>query len=274
MRRANPTLRTLAWVIGGLLVAGVAGLAILYAAGVPLAETQRTLPAEPGATHNLVHEILLLGFVKVRVQELVFNKGDALTGMAMSGVAIAAFVVALLIRAVGGANWRRLLGFWLLVAAGAAWLAFDELASVHESAGFTWELWFGQIPFFEFEGDLFFALYMIPAVAFLVLERRVIGQDRLCVRLLIASAGLFALDALFDSLGTAFDEVLEPIIAVLLAVAFGRLAATHVAAELRSVGVEPWPATAVRANGAKPARLDAVAVAGNGARAEDDALTA
>ena len=101
MRRANPTLRTLAWVIGGLLVAGVAGLAILYAAGVPLAETQRTLPAEPGATHDLVHEILLLGFVKVRVQELVFNKGDALTGMAMSGVAIAAFVVALLIRAVG-----------------------------------------------------------------------------------------------------------------------------------------------------------------------------
>jgi hypothetical protein len=42
---------------------------------------------------------------------------------------------------------------------------------VHESAGFTWELWFGNIPRFEFEGDLFFALYLVPAVAFLVLER-------------------------------------------------------------------------------------------------------
>jgi hypothetical protein len=38
--------------------------------------------------------------------------------------------------------------------------------------------------------------------------------------------------------------------------------------------VDPSPPTPVRANGAKPARLDTVAVAGNGARAEDDALTA
>jgi hypothetical protein len=140
-----------AWLTGGLLLAAVAGLAVLAAAGVPLVETQKTLAAEPGATHKLVHEVLLLGAVRVRVQELVFDKLDALTGLALSAVSVAALMVAVFIRAVGGTDWRRLFGFWLLVAAGAAWLAFDELASVHESAGFTWELWFGSIPGLEFE---------------------------------------------------------------------------------------------------------------------------
>jgi len=265
MSGLNPTLRWGAWVCGGLLIAAAAVLAVLVAAGVPLAETQRVLAAEPGATHKLVHEVLLLGVVRVRVQELVFDRFDALTGMALIAVSVAAFVVALFMRAIGGADWRRLCGFWLLVAAGAAWLAFDELASVHESVGFTWELWFGSIPFFQFEGDLFFALYLVPAVAFLILERRVIARDRVCVRLLIAAAALFALDAVFDSSGSHLDEPLELGIAVLLVIAFTRLAAGHVASELRSVGLVPQPWTAAATNGAKPARRDSVA------GAEDDA---
>jgi hypothetical protein len=252
-------------IAGGLMLAAVAALGLLAAAGVPIAEDRRALPAEPGASHNLVHEVVLLGFAKVRVQELVFNKFDALTGFALSMVSVAAFMVALFIRAVGGADWRRFQWFWLLVAAGAAWLAFDELASVHESAGFTWELWFGNIPWFEYEGDLFIALYLIPAAAFLILERRVITQSRLCVRLLIAAVALFALDSFLDSTGSHLDELLEMAIAGMLVVAFAALAGTHLAAELRSVGVVPRLAPAVGSNGAMP-HIGAVAVPGDGVR--------
>jgi hypothetical protein len=186
--------------------------------------------------------VQLLGFATVRVQELVFDRADALTGFALSTVAVAALMVALFVRAVGGTDWRQLRRFWLLVAAGAAWLAFDELASVHESAGFTFELWFGSIPGFEYEGDLFFALYLVPAAAFLFLERPQIARCRVCVSLLIAAAVLFAFDAVLDSTGSHLDELLEVVMAGMVAVAFTRLASTYVAAELRSVGVIPGPA--------------------------------
>ena len=223
-------------IAGGLLLAGFAVLAGLAAAGVPLAEDKGTLPAEPGTSHDLIHEIVLLGFAKVRVQELVFNKFDAFTGFALAMVSGASFMVAMFIRAVGGANWRRLQWFWLLVAAGAAWLAFDELASFHESAGFTWELWFGNIPWF------------------------------VCVRLLIAAVFLFAVDSVLDSTGSRLDELLEMAIAGVLLVAFAALAITHLAAELRSVGVAPQLMAAGSSNGAAMPRFDAVRVPGDGVR--------
>jgi hypothetical protein len=253
-------------IAGGLLLAGFAVLAGLAAAGVPLAEDKGTLPAEPGTSLDLIHEIVLLGFAKVRVQELVFNKFDAFTGFALSMVSGASFMVAMFIRAVGGANWRRLQWFWLLVAAGAAWLAFDELASFHESAGFTWELWFGNIPWFEYEGDLIIALYLIPATAFLILQRRLIAQSRLCVRLLIAAVFLFAVDSVLDSTGSRLDELLEMAIAGVLLVAFAALAITHLAAELRSVGVAPQLMPAGSSNGAAMPHFDAVRVPGDGVR--------
>jgi hypothetical protein len=254
------------WIALGLPIAAVGVLAVLYMAGVPLAEEKRTLAAEPGATHDLVHEVVLLGFAKVRVQELVFNKFDALTGFALSMVSVASLMVALFIRTVGGADWRRLGWFWLLVAAGAGWLAFDELASFHESAGFTWELWFGNLPWFEYEGDLIIALYLIPAVAFLALERRQIAQSRLCVRLLVAAAALFALNIVFDSTGSHLDELLELVIAGVLVVAFAHLAATHLGSELRSVGVAPRLVPAGSSNGAAMPPFDAVRVPGDGVR--------
>jgi energy-converting hydrogenase Eha subunit A len=228
-------------IIGGLLFAVIVGLAVAVAAGVPLVEDQRALAAEPGATHKLVHELELLGFLKVRAQELVLNRFDAFTSLALTTVAVAAFATALFIRTVGGVDWRPLRNFWIVVAAGAAWLAFDELASVHESAGFTFELWFGSIPGFAFEGDLFFALYLVPAIAFVVIERRQIARCRICVRLLIVAVAAFALNAVLDSTLSHLDEVLEALIAALLIFAFTRLAAAHVAAELRSVGVVPQP---------------------------------
>jgi hypothetical protein len=257
---------TVVWVAGGLLLAAAVGLAILVAAGVPLAEEKRTLAADPNARHELVHEVLLLGTLKVRVHALVFNKFDALTGFALSAVAVAALMVAVFIRTVGGVDRRRLFRFWLLVAAGATFLAFDELASVHESAGFTYELWFGQIPGFDYEGDLIFALYLIPAVGFLILERRQIARSRLCVRLLIVAAALAVLITFFDSTGSHMDEALELVVAGLLVVAFGRLAVTHVADELRSVGVVPRPLLAGRPGGATVPRFDPVSVPGEGVR--------
>jgi hypothetical protein len=254
------------WISGGLLLAGIAVLAVLAAAGVPLAEDKGTVPAEPGLSHVPVHEVVLLGFAKLRLQELAFSKFDALTGFALAMVSVASFMVAMFIRAVGGADWRRLQWFWLLVAAGAGWLAFDELASFHESAGFTWELWFGNIPGFEYEGDLIIALYLIPATAFLILERRVIAQSRLCVRLLIAAVVLFAVDSVLDSTGSRLDELLEMALAGVLFVAFAALAITHLAAELRSVGVAPQLMPAGGSNGAAMPHFDAVRVPGDGAR--------
>jgi hypothetical protein len=260
------SLPTVVWVAGGLLLAAVVGLAILVAVGVPLAEEKRTLAADPNARHELVHEVLLLGVLKVRVHALVFNKFDALTGFALSAVAVAAVMVAVFIRTVGGVDRRALFRFWLLVAAGAAFLAFDELASVHESAGFTYELWVGQIPGFDYEGDLIFALYLIPAVGFLILERRQIARSRLCVRLLSVAAALAVLVAVFDSAVSSshMDEMLELVVAGLLVVAFGRLAVTHVAGELRSVGVVPRPLLGGRPSGATMPRFDPVSVPGEG----------
>jgi hypothetical protein len=262
------SLPTAVWVAGGLLLAAVVGLAILVAAGVPLAEERRTLAADPGARQELVHDVLLFGALKVRVHALVFNKFDALTGFALSAVAVAALMVAVFVRTVGGVDRRQLFRFWLLVAAGATFLAVDELASVHESAGFTYELWFGQIPVFDYEGDLFFALYLIPAVGFLVLERRQIARSLLCVRLLIAAAALAVLVALLDSAASSshMDEMVELVVAGLMVVAFGRLAVTHVSAELRSVGVVPRPLLAERPAGATVPRFDAVPVTGEGVR--------
>jgi hypothetical protein len=252
-------------VAGGLLLAISVALVALFAAGVPPAEEKRALAAAPGAEHNLIHEIVLLGFLKVRVQELVFNKFDALTGFSLSIVSVAALMVAAFIRSVGGTDWRRLFRFWLVVGVGAAFLAFDELASFHESAGFTWELWFGSIPGFEYEGDLIIALYIVPAAAFLFLERRQIARSRLCVRLLIAAAVLFVINAFLDSTGSHLDELVEMVIAAMLVVAFTHLALNHLGSELRSVGIEPRPLLPERHTATVP-RFDAVPVAGDGVR--------
>ena len=115
-------------------------------------------------------------------------------------------------------------------------------------------------------GDLIIALYLIPATAFLILERRLIAQSRLCVRLLIAAVVLFAVDSVLDSTGSRLDELLEIAVAGVLVVAFAALAITHLAAELRSVGVAPQLMPAGSSNGAAMPRFDAVRVPGDGVR--------
>jgi len=131
---------------------------------------------------------------------------DVLNGMILVSISAIAFLVVLgLIRARAA---ERLQWFFLTASVGAGYVALDELAAVHESLGHNLRF-LGDIPGVDHPDDVILALYIVPAVAFLVSFRDVLRSSRLPLALFAGSIGLFVLSVLFDLAKIEVEDAVE-----------------------------------------------------------------
>ena len=103
---------------------------------------------------------------------------------------------------------RRLVGFYLIVAAGLGFAGVDELFAIHESVGHNLQF-LADVPGVSRPDDLVIALYLVPTVLFAYLYRDLFGSDRRAATALAAGIAVFALAAAADLAGVKAEEYLE-----------------------------------------------------------------
>lgn len=202
-----------------LAVAGIGALALLSTAEV-VDEGYGLRPYDSGK----VYEIELAGSFTIYADEESRLASDLLTGSALIALAAAAGMAYLLLRAARGR--RRLLLFYGLAAAGFAFLAVDELLAVHETVGHNL-LFLSDVPGVDRPDDALYALYAVPALAFVVYFRDVLVDSTWAARLFGGAVAAFLCAGVADLAGLGIDELIEPLVALLIASGFLSLIATH-----------------------------------------------
>lgn len=177
-----------------------------------------------------VYEIRVADTVTVYAAEESRPDPDVISGSAFVALATAALMAFLLLTAAGAP--RRLRAFYALSAAGAAFLAADELVAIHETVGHNMAF-LSDLPVIERPDDLIIALYLIPAAAFLFAFRDVLASSRRAVGFFAAGLAFFGAAALSDIAGVGADEPLEVLSAACIAGGFVALIATHLTGHLR-----------------------------------------
>lgn len=119
---------------------------------------------------------------------------------------------------------RRLRRFWLLVAAGLAFAAADELLAIHESVGHNLPF-LADLPGVKRPDDVLLLLYLPAALLFVWTFRDVIRAHRLTSACMIAALGCFALSAASDLVSLHIEEWFE--LTAGLFIAAGLIALMH-----------------------------------------------
>ena len=179
-----------------LAVAAIAGLMSLAVLAPSLYEVQGhgrgLLPYDSGP----VYELRIADTFTLYVDEESRPKMDAFTGTVLAVLATAALMTFLLLTAARAP--RRLRRFYVLAAAGLAFLSLDEFLAFHETTGHNLRFLGHLLPGDGHPDDVILMLYALPAAAFVVSFRDILlapGRVRLLVG---GAAGLFALAVLSD----------------------------------------------------------------------------
>lgn len=204
----------LAWLIAaaiGVLVLG------LYATGDVVEEGEIL----PYTTANAERISTVLGF-ELTVQNEPPNRVDSLTAALLAAVGMIG-VLLLLARPQAEARDQW---FYGLLALGAAFLAIDEVLGLHETIGANMRF-LGDLPGVNSPEDVVFGLYLLPALAFLIVFKQKLTVTKLSrnaialgLLLYIAAAILDVLDALLD------EQLVETASIAALAVGFTAIALT------------------------------------------------
>jgi len=153
---------------------------------------------------------------------------DILSGAALVAMATATLMAFLLLSAAG--ERTKLVRFYGVAALGLGFLAADELMAIHETIGLNL-LFLADLPGITRPDDVIFALYLIPAVAFVLYFRDVLLSSRRATQLFAAAIGLFALAVIADILGlTTVEEPIEMLTAVCIVGGMVSLITEHLAA--------------------------------------------
>lgn len=216
-----------------LLIAAVIAIAGLGALLVVL----QTYSESVDAGHHLrpyesgvVHKVRVADSFNVYVDHESKRIGaDLVSGMVLTALATAAAMTLLLLSAAGGP--RRLLTFYALSALGLGFLAVDELGAIHETVGHNLPF-LVDLPGVERPDDVIYALYILPALAFIVFFRDTLMDSRIARRLFIAAFALFVFAGILDVAGLALDEPFEILVAIAIASGFVTLMITHLARAL------------------------------------------
>jgi hypothetical protein len=155
---------------------------------------------------ELVYELRFADSITLYVDGEAKHDSDFFVGIGLVVLTTSAGITALLLRAAGGSP--RLRRFYTLAALGLGWLTFDELMGVHETAGHNLPF-LADLPGVEHPDDLLFALYTIPAIAFVVVFREVIARAR---RWFAAAIGLLFAAAVSDLAGLRIDDLFEALV--------------------------------------------------------------
>jgi hypothetical protein len=223
----RPLTRRPAVIAVALAVFGVGLMAMAFAPSLyEVVDEGRDLrPYDAGE----VYEIRIADAVTVYAAEESRPELDRISGSALVALATAALMTCLLLGAARGP--RRLRLFYGLSAAGLAFLALDENFGVHETIGHNLPF-LADFPGVERPDDLIIALYLVPALAFVVYFRDAITSSRWAVRLFAAALAAFALAELFDLAGLPADEAVEMVSALCIVGGFAALIATHLSTVL------------------------------------------
>jgi hypothetical protein len=186
-----------------------------------------------------VYEIRIADSVTLYAAEESRPEMDRISGSALVALATAAFIAYLLLTAAQAT--RRLRLFYALSAAGLAFLALDETFGIHETLGHNL-IFLADVPGVERPDDLIIALYLIPAIAFLVYFRDLFVDSRWAVRFFALAIATFALAEFSDLAGLPTDEPLEMLSAAAVVGGFAALLVAHLSRALDLP--RPVPATA------------------------------
>ena len=119
--------------------------------------------------------------------------------------------------------------FFIVAAAGAAYLAVDEYFAVHESVGHNLAF-LRDLPVIDRPDDALFLLYIVPATAFLWFYRRIILGSRAALACFAAGIAITGLAAVIDitEVVHSLEDPLELLAAMALAAGFAALAVERV----------------------------------------------
>jgi hypothetical protein len=244
------------------VVVGLSGAAVLFLAlaalvsgkSVPgLVEVEArghdVLPDLPQGVE--VARIRVAGIATLHVDLARGNVEDAVTGFFLTAMAAAAVLTGLLLSSLGAL--RSLVRFYLISGAATAFLAADELLSLHESIGYNIQPLF---PGVERPNNLVVGLYVLLAVASLVVFRRELWRGRTRKVLFTAAATLFALSVLLDVVQAEGEEPAEIVGAACAGVGFLTLVADDLRAHLAlaprgSLSADPYDASTIPPGGTR-----------------------
>jgi hypothetical protein len=205
-----------------LSLAGVLAIAGLVIAGVATAEvlaTGKLLPYTP----MTVQRVRFAGGVELWIARESLARLDVLNALILASGALVAAATAVRLSA------RRVSGFFALLGAGLGFLALDELLALHETVGYNLDF-LGDLPATNSPEDVVFALYALPAVAFLVAYGDLIRASRRGSALVALGVTLFGAAAALDVADALIDEQwIEPPASALLVAGFAFVAARHLA---------------------------------------------
>jgi|GEM_PF-6492574 len=195
------------WPVAPLLVA-VAPLAmVLFTLATLVSPVADSGALVPWLGPYEVVQVRFAGFHVYR-EDVVIGTKDALTGAALLGTAGTSALLAHVLRARGDRQTSRT---WLVLGAAAAFLALDELLSVHETVGLNLG-WARSIPAVDHPDDAIVSLYLVGAAVLGWRLRRALLASRATVTALVAAGGLGVAAVLVDlgpSEMTALEESLE-----------------------------------------------------------------
>lgn len=231
IRNANPLRR--AWsgvaslpasLLAVLLVVFVLALVLFWAAATyTIVAEGELVPWDVGP----IYQVEIFGRVTFYADGETARAVDVAAGLLLGATAGAAFLAyVLLLRRGGPDNGKARLCF-LLASLGAGWLAFDEMAGIHETIGFNLPF-LADIPGIDHPDDALYLAYAVPALAFLVVFRDILFASRRVGVLFLVAIALFGVGVVFDVVGRFVEELAEPLAALTLLVAFLLLAVERV----------------------------------------------
>lgn len=214
--RRAPRWRVALPLLGGLVILG---LLVAAVATAEVIASGRLLPYTP----MTVERVRVLGGTELWVARESLTDLDLLNALILAAGTVVAGLAAVRMEA------RRAVQFFALLCAGLAFLCLDELLALHETIGYNLDF-LADLPGANSPEDVLFALYAVPAVAFFLVYRDLIGVSRLGTRLVLAGVGLFGVSALLDVTDALLDEQwIEPPASALLIAGFTLVAARHLA---------------------------------------------
>jgi hypothetical protein len=185
-------------------------------------------------THMTVERVRVLGGLELWVAREPFSRLDLLNGGILAAGCILALLTAARLRGLPSAGRGEPSGrpvvFFVLLGAGLAFLALDELVALHETIGYNLDF-LADLPGAKSPEDVVFAMYALPALGFLLYYRDMIAASRRGLLLVALGVGLFGVAAALDVSDALLDEQwVEPPGSLLLVAGFAFVAARHVSA--------------------------------------------
>jgi hypothetical protein len=209
-----------------LAVGVVAAGAFLVTAPSSLYEVQEKgrhlLPYQTGE----VYRVKVLDTVTVYADGESRPVPSAIQGTLLAALSTAAFMTFFFLRR--ALARPQVVQFYLVAGAGLAFVAFDELFAVHETAGHNIRP-LADLPGVERPDDVLVLLYAIPLAYCAYRFRGVIAESRQASRLLAAGVALFFLSVVADVTSAPLEEAFELLSVVSILAGLVTLFRQHVA---------------------------------------------